>query len=178
MPPNGYQGIVVWVRERVGPKPRHKRIQCMEGGLSPLQRAQALDTLADEQEKSGQYAKAIESRQSASAAYQTAAMSVQDASAKRTLQMLGSKQVMLCTELQGKAAREQQAARTRPQTASKPVAAHNASDRHGQLVPRPKRSTIDHSVNSARRPIDGKPVVEVWKLACSYGWQLHGMPWI
>lgn len=110
---------------------------------SPLQRAQLLDSRAEETERQGNTGQAIDLRQQAALAYKEASNSVQDASVKRTLSLLSDKQLMLVKELQDKQRRQQSVKPTaQPLNARAP-----SNDRHGQLLPRPKRTSMEPSAS-------------------------------
>lgn len=108
---------------------------------SPLQRAQLLDSQAEQTEQQGDFTRATELRQKAALAYREAANSVQDASVKRTLSLLSDKQDMLVKELQDKQ-RQQSYKSAKP---TLPAARALSNDRTGQLLPRPKRSSMEPS---------------------------------
>jgi len=102
--------------------------------LPPLQRAQALDSQAETEEQQGKFTQAIITRTSAAQAYKLASASISDPSARRTLALLGEKQLSLCVDLQRRA--NSKSAKPRP------------NDRTGQLVPRPKSSVPHRSIDS------------------------------
>ena len=125
---------------------------------SPLQRAQLLDSRAEEAERQGNTGQAIDLRQQAALAYKEASNSVQDASVKRTLSLLSDKQLMLVKELQSK---QSYKASVKP-TALPSNARAPSNDRHGQLLPRPKRTSMEPS--ASRKP-EGESVIVLSSIA-------------
>ena len=128
---------------------------------SPLQRAQVLDSRAEEAERQGNTGQAIDLRQQAALAYKEASNSVQDASVKRTLSLLSDKQLMLVRELQDKQRLQVYKASVKP-SALPSNARAPSNDRHGQLLPRPKRTSIEPS--ASRKP-EGSSVIALSSIA-------------
>lgn len=94
-----------------------------------LTRAQSLDAQADNLTSQGQFLKARDCRQEAAIAYEAAAQSTADPSARRTLTMLAQRQRANAQVLEGKAAA---AAATKQQE----IQSNSGSGRTGQLRPR------------------------------------------